>query len=144
MVRMKAMTRISKVVTIAATVVGAGVGGALVKNWLYIDPREVAAKEAVDMLRRNGLPRKVDEFTTLVSVDQHKATIMHTYRLEQDLSRADKSLVIERVKRRVTQIACNSPMKKSINQGIGFRYTYFDGNMSYVGNFDILRSDCKA
>src|ERR1700731_4660407 len=97
------MTRISKVLTIAATVVGAGVGGALVKNWLYIDPREAAAKEAVDMLRRNGLPRKVDEFTTLVSVDQHKATIMYTYRLEQDLSRADKSLVIERVRGRVTQ-----------------------------------------
>ena len=69
---------------------------------------------------------------------------MYSYRLEQDLSRANKSLVMERMKRKVTESACNSPMKKSIDQGIGFRYTYFDINMSYVGNFDILRSDCKG
>ena len=99
------------VVLIVASI--AGVFGKKIANWINGDPLEAAMQDAVNAMRPT-LPRKIDDLTTLVSVDLLRTTMMYHYRMN-DTSKVDKKVFESRMQSKLIKDVCGSPMIKTIN-----------------------------
>jgi hypothetical protein len=127
------------VVLIVASI--AGVFGKKIANWINGDPLEAAMHDAVNAIRPT-LPRKIDDLTTLVSVDLLRTTMMYHYRMNLDTSKVDKKVFESRMQSKLIKDVCGSPMIKTINAGAIYGYIYTDTRGDLITTIKVSKKEC--
>ncbi len=95
---------------------------------------EVIRKTAV------GLPRRVDDVTTLVSVSTADLEIIYIYRVDVALSTATEWAEVRR--RLVRQVCANPVAPRAMMAGVIYKSMYFDSSKRLLSSITISRPDC--
>ncbi len=91
---------------------------------------------------RPTLPKKIDDVTTLTDVTHSGVVLTYHYRVDSDNFTVLPNF-IQLVQKSATEMACKTEdMKKAMNLGGIFQYTYSDAHAKSLGTFDIKALDC--
>ena len=136
----KLKTAVVMVVVLIAASIG-GVYGKKIANWINGDPLEAAMQDAVNAIRPT-VPRKIDELTTLVSVDLLKTTMMYHYRMNLDASKINKKDFELKMQSKLIKNVCGSPMINTINIGAIYGYIYTDTQGDLITTIKVSKKEC--
>ena len=98
------------------------------------------AKAVLDM--RPGLPKRIDQVTTLMWVSYSGTKMIYDNRIEVDGSKIDESTKAK-LSQLVTVNACGTPQsRKLLDLGGAYRYVYSDRNAKILLTVDISKNQC--
>jgi|SRR6185369_5400592 len=102
---------------------------------------EDAMAKAVTGLRQ-GLPKRIDQMTTLMWVSYSGTTMVFDNRLEVDSTKVDESTK-KKLAQLITVNTCGSPAsRKLLDLGGAYRYVYSDMNAKVMLSIDVDKARC--
>lgn len=101
---------------------------------------EGLAKSVVGI--RAGLPKKIDDMTTLVWVSYSGTRMVYENRIEVDGRNVDQMLKDKLRKLIIAKICTSATSLKLLNVGVQYRFVYADVNARPVTTVDITKADC--
>lgn len=105
------------------------------------DIEDGLAKAVMDM--RPGLPKRIDQMTTLMWVSYSGTTMIYDNRIEVDGTKIDDAIK-KKLAQLVTVNTCGSPAsRKLLEFGGSYRYVYSDIHAKVVLNVDIDKNRCS-
>ncbi len=118
--------------------------GDMMPNKMREQNREVVRQAALSL--SEGLPKQVDKFTTLQSIEARDTTLLYTFLLDVGL-KSDEQIRKEgedRMRRNVTAGICRSS-KRFLDAGITIAYRYLNANTKKeLFRFDIDKKACET
>ncbi len=133
------------------TIIGAIVGFALVSFAANHFLTEIRVADEVNrqMMReasgvRQGLPKKLNEYITMVSIKVEKHTYIYNYEFDYTLKEFGGDAWVDKTKRQVTDAACSAKeMRYLLDYGGGYRYIYKDKSRDVVFDETVIKSSCR-
>lgn len=96
-----------------------------------------------EALIRPSLPKKVDEFTTIASVD-HEGSRLRIHGVVDPGKMVIPSNFIDGVRASNLPKVCADHVANGIDAGVTFEYIYKDVQSKNLGSFSITAADCKG
>ena len=98
------------------------------------------AKAALEM--RPGLPKRIDQLTTLMWVSYSGTKMIYDNRLEIDGSKIDENAKAKLAQLVIVNTCGNPQTRKLLDLGGSYRYVYSDRNAKILLTVDIGKSQC--
>ena len=92
---------------------------------------------------RRTLPKKLDEYTTMVAMTHSGTKVLYEYVFDPGKNNEISSSFLSNVKQSVLPKACTS-LKHSLEQGVTYEFSYRDPKSTRLGSFVVNRAECSA
>ena len=144
--------KLGKIVVAVVILVAASVGGVVGHQYLRWNDRPAIPFISSPLERevikaeselKVGLPRKLNDFTTLVGVSHEGTKLIYLHRLEMSSAKIDY-VYKDRVQNFVTSDVCYGHDTRSVlDAGGSYRYSYTDNQAKPVFWFDVVKGSCR-